>query len=185
MNANDQETPSRPNPGMFRHALIFGGGAGVAVIVWNLLEFAFGIHGDRISWWKYTGLASMMIPVAAIVIGLIHWRDKAFGGLIRFRDAFGCGLAIGLVFSATLAVFSWIYVGAINPGVIEAGIALRAVDMQEAGSTAEEIQKTTDLLRAKGTPGGYAFNLFALMLISLFFVSLFAAILLRRRHSKA
>lgn len=167
---------------MFRHALIFGGGAGVVVVIWNLLEFALGIHGERISWRSYTALASMIFPVAAIAYGLIRWRDEALGGLIRFREAFGCGLAIGLIFSAVVALFSWVYVAAINPGLIETLIAHQAVVMQEAGSTAEEIQKTTEAFRAQATAGGYAFAVFAQMLISVFLVTLFASILLRRRH---
>jgi hypothetical protein len=179
---NTPESTPPPAASLFRHVLVYGGAAGLAVIIWNLLEYAFGVHGEHISMRAYTALVSMIFPVAAIAYGLIRWRDKALGGLIRFREGFGCGLAIGLVFSAVVGAFNWVYVSFINPEIIDVLIANQVVVMQEAGSSPEEIAQVTETTRASATPGAYAFAVFAQMLISVFLVALFASILLRRRH---
>ena len=174
------QTPS-PRGGMFRHALIFGGLAGGAVIIWNLLEYAFGVHGEHLSIRPYTATASLVFPIGAIACGIMRWRDLALGGAIRFSQAFGCALAIGLVFAASVALFSWIYVAAINPAFIDTLIANQAALMEKGGSSAEEVQKAVADARAAATPSTYAFAIFAQMLLSVFVVALFASVIVRRR----
>ncbi|BET68778.1 hypothetical protein ASA1KI_36960 [Opitutales bacterium ASA1] len=178
---NSDSLSTAPSPSLARHALFSGGIAGAAVVVWTLLEFAFGFHGERIHLRQYSGLAAMVFPIAAIALGIMRWRDRGLGGTIRFSQAFGCGLAIGMVFAAIVGAFSWIYVSMINPSFIESLLAQYPALMQERGMTPDEIAAAMEVARARSTAGGYAFEVFAQMLISAFLIALFASVIVRRR----
>ncbi|RME69500.1 MAG: DUF4199 domain-containing protein, partial [Verrucomicrobia bacterium] len=179
MNAENTAPPSFAT--LMRHAAIAGSLAAAGAFIWLLIEYALGFHGERLAQLQYMQMVGLAFPIAAIALGIMRWRDRVLDGRIRFSQAFGVGLAIGLFFAIDYAIFNWIYAAVINPGFIERIIEFQAQAMLEAGSTQEEVETAIEAARAHATAGSYGMAVAVQMLVASLIIALFAAVIVRRR----
>jgi hypothetical protein len=159
---------------------VFGGIAGAVGAIWILLEYAFGFHGARISDIRITTAASLVVPVVAIMVGIMRWRDRMLDGSIRFTQAAGVALAIGLVYSIIVAAFSGIYAAFINRDFLSALLAFQAQMMRDAGFSADDIAKQVEAGK-HATATSLAYARFVFWLGTSLVVSLISALLVRKR----
>lgn len=91
---------------MFARVIRFGLIAGLIVGA-MLFGITVALKGQPPpAWGMALGFTSMLIALSAVFIGVKQHRDHALGGVIRFRPAFGMGLAISLVASICY-VLAW------------------------------------------------------------------------------
>lgn len=179
---NDKTASS--NPGfarLVRHALVFGGGAGAIMLAWLLAEWAAGLHGPRIAYMRFTTMAAMLVPILAVMIGMMRWRDRVMGGTFKFIQAFGVALGIGLVFAVGAGLATWLYAGVINPGYIPGIIDFQAEAMRQANLATDEIARQVELTRQRATPAAFAYGRFVSWLMIAFVISLAAALVIRKK----
>ncbi len=178
------DTEQQPGPGaglLFRLAFTYGGASGALASLWLLLEYAFGLHGDRLAIRQYSTLVAFAVPIASIALGVMRWRDHGLGGSIRFAQAFSCALAIGFVHAALFATCSLLYVASINPDFIPGLIDFQARTMEATGASTEEVADFRTAAAAHATARAYAFAVFAQTLLSTFIIALFASVVVRRK----
>lgn len=90
---------------MLRTILIFGLLAGAVVAIPMNLMMLFGKEGDG-SHSVYTGYALMLLAFTFTFVGVKRYRDRAFGGVIRFLPALLVGLGISFV-ASLIYVLAW------------------------------------------------------------------------------
>ena len=89
---------------MTRYALIYGSIAGAIAISVLTAGLAFDLSNHTSSVWF--GYLVMLVALSLILVGVKRYRDVECGGVIRFRPAFGLGLAIAVV-AALIYVAGW------------------------------------------------------------------------------
>lgn len=166
---------------LMRHSVIFGLMAVVAAFVWLMIEYAFGFHSERIGSAQIMKMVGLAFPIAAIALGIMRWRDRNLGGQIKFSQAFGVGLGIGMFFAIGFSLASWLYVTAINPDFIETMLQFQGQAMIDAGSTLEEAEQAVENARQIATARTYATAVLIQMLLASLIISLFASIVVRRK----
>lgn len=177
MTAESTHAPSYSFSGFLNHAAKYGGIAGVAGGLWMIVDYALGFQTDKVHIGKWTSIIAMVVPIAAVILGMMHWRNKALGGRIRFVQAFGMALAIGLIFSGCMAGAAWLQASKFAPDLLERKIEQQAViAAQRPDANPEEITKQVELARQSATPVTYAKVVFSMMLMQSLFVGLIASI---------
>ena len=103
-------------------SLTYGLLLGIALIVYSLIMYLLDIDLEsKIQWIAY------LIIAGGIFWAMISFRDKLSGGFITYGKAFGVGFWTGLFAAVVSAIFTYIYVTMIDPGMIEE-ILLKAED---------------------------------------------------------
>lgn len=182
--AETNTTPSPPSPIRFaRHALLYGAAAGVLGGAFMIADYALGFQTEHVEIGRWTYLVALVIPIAAIIFGLTSWRNRVLGSRIRFVQAFGMALAIGLVFAGLLGLSAWLQTTKLAPDLIERRIDLQAIAAaQQPNANAEEIARQVDLAKKSTTPETYAKMVFTRALMHSFFVGLIAAVTVPKKR---
>ncbi len=122
----------------FGPSLISGIYLGVALILFSLIMFLLDI--DRESPIMYI---SYIVLAVGLFWSVISFRNKHLGGFIEYKTAFGAGFYTGLFASILAAIFTYIYVTAIDPGLIDE-ILIQAEEQmleQNPNMTDEQIEQ--------------------------------------------
>ncbi len=122
----------------FGPSLISGIYLGVALILFSLIMFLLDI--DRESPIMYI---SYIVLAVGLFWSVISFRNKHLGGFIEYKTAFGSGFYTGLFASILAAIFTYIYVTAIDPGLIDE-ILIQAEEQmleQNPNMTDEQIEQ--------------------------------------------
>lgn len=174
--------PRLPFSLLARHAMFFGGVAGLIAGAWMMVDHALGFQTTRPDIGRITSLAALVVPVAATILGVMRWRDGPLGGSMRFAQAFGAALAIGLTFALVLAAAAWLHAAVIVPDLVMVKLEAYATALRASGRVQEaEIEPWLANARARATPASYAYQYFSATLIQNFVVALMAALAVRKR----
>lgn len=172
-------TPAR----FARHALLYGAAAGAIGGGMMLADYALGFQTERAHIGRWTYLLGLVIPIAAVVLGMTSWRNHVLGGRIRFAQAFGMALAIGLVFAIVMGLTAWWQTAQLAPDLIHQRIDQQAIAAaQRPDANPEEIARQVELAKASATPRTYAKMMFTMALVHAFFVGLVAAITVPKKR---
>lgn len=184
MTDETQSSRRAADPARFaRHTLRYGGIAGLLGAGWMMAEYALGLQTERSDIGRWTAFGLMVIPIAAVVLGITSWRNHALGGRIRFTEAFGLALAIGLVFSVTMGAGAWLHAGVISPDLVEKQIQHRAaVEAQQPGADPAAIAKTAEEHMKLATPFLWARFVFSRMLVQSLLVGVIAAVTVPKKR---
>lgn len=98
----------------FKSSFMPGILVGLALIVFELIMYLLDV--DRESWIKYL---AYLVMAGGIYWAATTYRDKQLGGFISFGQAFGSGFWTAFFASVISAIFTYIYVTMIDPGMIE------------------------------------------------------------------
>jgi len=181
---SDTTPDSVPSPARFAlHALKYGSIAGLIGGAWMIGEYALGFQTERPEIGRWTFLASMIVPIAAVILGMTAWRNNALGGRIRFVQAFGMALAVGLSFALLMAAAGWLHAAVLEPDLIERALDRYAVTAaQQPEAKPEAIAAQVELWKRSTTPVTYAQGVFTRSLVLSFFVGLLAAITVPKKR---
>lgn len=93
------------------------------------------------AWGMVIGYLTMLVALSMVFVGVKRFRDVEQGGVIRFRTAFGIGLAISAI--ATLAyILAWeLYLWQSGSAFMDQYITKTIDDMRAAGKPAAEIAR--------------------------------------------
>ncbi len=89
-------------PTILKYGLVAG-----VIVGTSLLAVSLAYDGQPPpTWGMAAGFASMLLALSAVFVGVKRHRDRAGGGVVRFRPAFGLGLGISLV-ASLVYVAAW------------------------------------------------------------------------------
>lgn len=117
-------------------ALKWGIIGGLALCIYSVIAFMFDL---REAGWAGT-LINVVLMIAFIVLAVKEHRDKELEGMIPFGRAFGTSMLTALYMALIGAVFSFIYVQFIDPGMLDEIVREAERSMAESGSSDEEIE---------------------------------------------
>jgi hypothetical protein len=123
---------------------------GVAVIVWTLVIHALGFYTTRMDLGQKADVASLVLPVAAIVLALLE-RRRTLARPLTVKESLATGVVVGLVSAPITATFFWVYHHYVNPEWLEILVRWNRDTMQAAGKSAAEIATVETRLRSSGT----------------------------------
>lgn len=165
--------PARDRP-LAVHALMFGGAAGAITSAGRWAGFAFGFHGGVLD------TVLLFVPLVALILGVQHWRDDRLGGAIRFSQAFGAALAIGLVFATIEGLFGWLHAAVLEPGIVEIMVQFMRETLAKQGESAAAVDAAEATFRRNFSPAAYGQLMFVTGLVVSFVESLLASLFVRR-----
>ena len=92
-----------------RYGLILGG----ISVVWLLLMWAIGLHGEEKLSYGFIEYFYYLVPIVCISMGIKAVRSEN-GGYIKYGKAFGAGALISLIGIGIYGLFYYIYINMIN-----------------------------------------------------------------------
>ncbi len=97
-----------------KYALNYGLIFGVLIIVYSLILFIVDVDFESM---RNFGYVNYVIILIGMVLGMKAFRNKASS--MTYGKGFGLGFLIGLYAFILVAIYSYIYFVAINPGIVE------------------------------------------------------------------
>jgi hypothetical protein len=85
-----------------------------ALILFNLVMFLLEVTYDS----KVNYLSYLILAIGLFWV-ITSYRNKQEGGFISYGGAFSSGFYAGLIISIIIAVYTFIYVQFINPGIVD------------------------------------------------------------------
>jgi len=145
-----------------------------SVVITFLFQF---LNLDQTSPIKYLGY----IPfIAFLLLAQKEYRDQ-LGGYATYGEAFTAGLLYSVFSAILLAVFLYIYLGFINPQLLEQTIAAQHDQLVQRGLSSEQIDSAEQLTRKHGALFGAIGTLFVITIFGVIIALIGAAIFKRER----
>lgn len=129
---------------MQRIILIYGAGAGLAVILSIILGIMLSDGAETPQGQQLLGYLIMLVALSLIFVGIKRYRDQHLGGVIRFGTAIGVGIGIAAVAGVVYVVVWEIYLALTDYAFIDAYTRGVIAGQQEEGVTGAELQALTE-----------------------------------------
>lgn len=174
---------------MKRIILIYGAGAGLAVILSVILGLLLPCGGETPRAQKVLGYLVMLIALSLVFVGIRRYRDQHLGGAIGFGTALVVGIGIAAAAAAVYVVVWEMYLAMTDYTFIETYTRDVIATEQAKGATPADLRHTTEQMEMLRTR--YANPLFRLPMtfMEIFPVGLLIALLsstaLQRGRSSA
>jgi len=116
------------------HALIYGIGTGLALIVFSLILYVANLYLNQ-----WLGYVSYLIILTGMIVGTLQYRKVQMKGFMTYGKAFSSTFLIALFASIVSIIFFFFYIKYINTGFIQELLAQARVKMEaKAGSMSPE-----------------------------------------------
>lgn len=174
---------------MQRIILIYGAGAGLAVILSVILGLMLSDGTETPQSQQWLGYLIMLVALSLIFVGIKRHRDQHLGGAIGFATAMGIGLGIAAVAGFVYVLVWEIYLALTDYAFIDLYTHSIITGQQAEGVTGAELQALTD--RMATLKARYANPLFRLPMtfLEIFpvgaLITLISAAILRRGRTIA
>ncbi|HEX2140087.1 MAG TPA: DUF4199 domain-containing protein [Woeseiaceae bacterium] len=172
---------------MQRIILIYGAGAGLAVILSVILGVLLSGGEDAPRLQEWLGYLVMLIALSLVFVGIRRYRDEHLGGVIRFGTAILVGLGIAAVAGVIYVVVWEIYLAMTDYAFINEYTRAVIAEQQAQGVTGTELQAVSEQMQT--LKAQYANPLFRLPMtfLEIFpvgaLIALISAAILRGRTS--
>jgi len=178
------QVAASPSPSHFAlHACAYGGIAGAATAGSAILLYRMGLRTQYPEVGRWIDLAILLLPIGAMILGMMAWRNRHLAGQIRFVQAFGMALAIGLAFSLLVSAGAWLHAGKLDPDLIANAIDQQAAQAaRQPGAQPEVIAEQAAQAKRVNSPVTYAQAMFVRSLTISFFIGLVAAATLPKKR---
>jgi len=102
------------NTSAFMPSLVSGLMLGVLLVIYSLVLYLFDLNEN-----VWLASVSYLITGAFLFYAISSFRDNKQNGFLSFGKGVGLGTLIGFFASLILAIFTYVYITYIDPGVIE------------------------------------------------------------------
>ena len=124
---------------MTRIVLTYGLVSGLVVILASLGLILIGGDGHQGN--VFLGYLIMLVGLSAILVGVKQHRDRALGGVIKFRTALAMGLGIAVLASLVYVAVWEVYMAATHYSFMDQYVAHSLAASRAAGVTGAAYQK--------------------------------------------
>ncbi|MGA3014277.1 MAG: DUF4199 domain-containing protein [Bacteroidales bacterium] len=119
---------------MTTHALTYGVGTGLALIVYSLIMYVANLYMN-----KPMQYLAFVLLIGGMLIGTLQYRKTALNGFMTYGKAFSVNFLIGLFATILSSIFVYFYVKYINTGLIDEIMQQTRNKMEaKAGSMTQE-----------------------------------------------
>lgn len=117
-----------------KHALTYGIAA-----VFTVIAFSLGIYlaGFTNSMWNNL---SYVFYIAILVYALKSWRDKELQGVMSYGKAMRYQTIFALYYSIAMAIWTFIFISYIAPGLMESEMMKQETLMEAKGMPADQVE---------------------------------------------
>lgn len=134
---------------------------GAVYVIFSLINNLLGLsEGGGFS---MIGLLSntllFLVTLFTIYTGVKEIRDNAFEGYLTFGQGFKSGMAIALIAAIIVAIFTYVYIAFIDPGMIDKIIATTEAQWEEQNMSDAQMDQARSMM-------GYFMNPFIMCLIA-------------------
>jgi hypothetical protein len=117
-----------------KHALMYSMAAAITVIAFSLSIYLAGVTNSA---WNYV---SYIFFIGILVFAIKNWRDKENGGILSYGKTMGYSTWFALYYSIVMAVWTYIFMCYIAPGLMESEMMKQQALMEAKGMPAEQIE---------------------------------------------
>jgi len=130
-------------PTAMRYGLI----GGLILIAFGLVVNVSGLNqpGSSMSW--VTGLISVAIFAAVLVIAVKYHRDQELGGYITFGRSFGLSMLTVLIMAVLGAIFTYVYMAFIDPSMADQMLEMTREQYESMGMSEEQIEQSLSMAK--------------------------------------
>jgi len=151
-----------------------------------LLLFFTGFQTERLATGKYLNYVGLLIPVAALYLGIKAVRDERPGGTMTYGQGVSAGMAISTFAALMSAVYSWFHFTFVNPRFTDYTLEMVRQQWADRGMTVEQVEQAERITRKMLTaPMQAVVGIFFTLLIGLVLSLIIAAILKRDKPVSA
>lgn len=121
--------------------IFYGLVTSVVCFGYSLLLYALGYHGEKLDQAMIPGLFTYVIMIGGLVLGIRETRKDVVeeSGVFSYGGGVKAGTLISVFMGIGSAVFSYIYIAFINPGMVDFMIDLQKTKMIDKGISPEQI----------------------------------------------
>lgn len=161
-------------------SLIDGALLALTLIVLNLLLYLSGLSGNKVlAWLQY------LVMLGGIILAQLYYRKNYSGGYLSFGKAFTLGFLTMLFAAIIFAVYNYIFLKYIDPGVLEEAFAKAEQQMEQRGGMSEvEMERALKTMRKFQSPAMAAFSGIFMTVIVGLILSLIGAIFSRKENTE-
>ena len=169
----EEKTKSAVNASMVYGALL-----ALALIVFSLLLYILDLSANRsVAWLQYA------VILAGIIVAQFHFRKNYSAGFLSFGKAFTLGFLTVLFSAIIFAVYNYIFLKYIDPGVLEEAFAKAEQEMEQRGGMSEvEMDKALSLMEKFRSPLMAAVSGIFMNVIIGLILSLVGAVITRKEN---
>jgi Protein of unknown function (DUF4199) len=130
-----------------KSALTAGALLGIALIVFSLIIYFLGLSTN-----KYMGWLTYVLIIVGIIYLQIQYRDKELNGSMSYGKALGFAV-LSLLFATLIsAVFTYIQVKFIDPGIIDKIMSMQEEQLTKRGMSADQMETAINMTKRFMTP---------------------------------
>jgi len=150
---NEAPDPSSVSmmPTAIRYGLIGGLASIIFGTVMNILGMGAGTGNDTLN-----SVISLVIFAAVIYLALTKHRDEDLGGFMSYGRGLGLGVLTSLIMGVLASLFTYIYVGFIDPSITEVILERTLEQYEEMGMPEDQIEMSMSWVKSMMSPIGMA-----------------------------
>ena len=160
-----------------RYGLIYGG-IGIGI---SLLAFGLGIEKDD-TVQSASQIINIALPAVIIFLGIKEKRDKENNGFLNFGSGFSAGMMISFIGGAIMAVYTYLYMTLLNPGIITHIKMKQEEKMIERGMSDAEVEKFAENMDFWTNPSMATTFAFAGIIVIGLVISLIASAIVKKEN---
>ena len=132
---------------LMNNSIKYGLYTGIAMVLLSLLFYVLGVKAT--SWPQYISIGALLV---GIILGTLAFRDKCNSGFISYGRSLGSGVMISLVAGIILAIYSYLNVSFLDPGLIDQMIQAGEENMMKQGLSDDQIDQAMGMTTMFMTP---------------------------------
>lgn len=129
-----------------KHALTYSMAAVFAVIAFSLGIYLAGITNTALNYISY------VIYIGILVFAVKTWRDKEKNGSLTYGQAMGYETLIALYYSIAMAIWTYVFMMYIAPGLLESEMIKQEALMEAKGMPPEQVEMAMKYARMFSKP---------------------------------
>lgn len=129
-----------------KHALMYSMAAIFTVIAFSLGIYLADIKNTAVNYFSY------VIYIGFLVFALKAWRDKENNGMLTYGQAMGYSSLVALFYSVVMAIWTYIFMSYIAPGLMESEMMKQEALMEAKGMPPQQIEMAMKYARMFSKP---------------------------------
>ena len=166
-------------PKLWKSALYWGVILAIVSIIYNLVLYFLDLSLEKWASW-----VSLLFFIPILVIATKSYRDSDLGGVMTYGQSLGFGVLVVLFSSLIYAVYYFVFLSYVDPGMIDKMVIMQEEEMLKQGVPEEQIEQAMGMVKKFMTP--LIINIFAIP-FSVFFgfiICLLTSIFLKKKPAE-
>ncbi len=135
------------NASVGKSALTYGLYLGLALVVYSLILYLAGLTGNKAAGW-----VTYLIMIGMLAFTMINYREKVNGGFLKYGQGVGLGVLTAVYGGVLSAIFSFILIKFIDPGIVEQIVNQAMEEAMASGANEQALEMAEKMVRMFTSP---------------------------------